>query len=300
MVSIREDDPERDAPAVAELTREYAPATVISAASWLHRARTVPARAGAQGWTAEDAGLVVGHSFSCRNFFAKEASSAICGVIVRGSHRGRGIGTELHRLAVEHARSLGTASLLVNFQESPAGVRFALAHGFRETRAETLSLLDPRTISDPVPDLDLRPVSGIDPRLVYEIDIAATRDMPASEPAGDMPYEEWEQHVLRHPLFTPQGSFVALVDGVPASLSLLTVDRESGRAGNFFTGTLAAHRGRGLAHAVKLASIEWAAANGVRSLTTTNDERNAPMLAVNRRLGYVPAGRRVEYMRELI
>jgi len=31
---------------------------------------------------------------------------------------------------------------------------------------------------------------------------------------------------------------------------------------------------------------------------TTNDETNAPMLAINRRLGYRVAGRRVEYRRD--
>jgi RimJ/RimL family protein N-acetyltransferase len=64
-----------------------------------------------------------------------------------------------------------------------------------------------------------------------------------------------------------------------------------------FTGTMRAHRGRGLASAVKLASIEWAARNGIVQLATRNDETNAPMLAINRRLGYRPAARRVEYLR---
>jgi RimJ/RimL family protein N-acetyltransferase len=78
---------------------------------------------------------------------------------------------------------------------------------------------------------------------------------------------------------------------------MLLADSE-GRATNMFTGTLREFRGRGLGLAVKLASIAWATENGITSLVTTNDERNAPMLAINRRLGYVPAGRQVEYLRE--
>ena len=65
-----------------------------------------------------------------------------------------------------------------------------------------------------------------------------------------------------------------------------------------FTGTSRQHRGRGLARAVKLASTRWAAENGITQIVTTNDETNGSMLAVNRRLGYVPAGRRVEYLVE--
>jgi hypothetical protein len=34
-------------------------------------------------------------------------------------------------------------------------------------------------------------------------------------------------------------------------------------------------------------------------MATHNDETNAPMLAINRRLGYVPAGRRVEWRKVL-
>ena len=53
-----------------------------------------------------------------------------------------------------------------------------------------------------------------------------------------------------------------------------------------------------LARLVKLAALRWASENGVTSVWTTNDETNAPMLAVNRRLGYEPRLRRVEYLRE--
>jgi len=40
-------------------------------------------------------------------------------------------------------------------------------------------------------------------------------------------------------------------------------------------------------------------AHGITQIATRNDETNAPMLAINRRLGYQPAGRRVEYLRAI-
>ena len=126
----------------------------------------------------------------------------------------------------------------------------------------------------------------------------ATADMPSTEPFDGMAYEEWEEHVLRHPLYVPEGSFVALVDGDAAAVSLIVSEPETRRASNMFTGTRRAYRGRGLALAVKLASFRWAAENGVTAMLTYNDATNAPMLAVNARLGYVPIGRRVEWLRE--
>ncbi len=49
-----------------------------------------------------------------------------------------------------------------------------------------------------------------------------------------------------------------------------------------------AWRGRGLAHALKAATIVWAIGAGLEALDTGNDIDNAPMRAVNRRLGYEP------------
>jgi len=161
-------------------------------------------------------------------------------------------------------------------------------------------VLDPRTVGQSPPaGVDLQRVADVDPRLVHAVDEAATRDMPSTEQNNAIPYEEWVGHVLEHPLFTAAGSVVAMVDGIAAALSLLTCDPETGRAANMFTGTLRDYRGRGLALAVKLGSIRWAAENGVTSIVTTNDETNAAMLAVNRRLGYRPSGRRVDYLRNL-
>jgi GNAT superfamily N-acetyltransferase len=161
-------------------------------------------------------------------------------------------------------------------------------------------VLDPRTVreeSDPA--LELRSVAEVDPRLVHAVDEEATRDMPSTEAIEAIPYAEWEKHVLDHPLFTAHGSVVALVDGVAAAVSLLVVDHETGRSANNFTGTLRAYRGRGLARAVKLGSIHWAAEHGFTSMVTTNDTENAPMLAINRRLGYVPSGRHFDFVRGL-
>jgi RimJ/RimL family protein N-acetyltransferase len=123
------------------------------------------------------------------------------------------------------------------------------------------------------------------------------QSMPSLEPHEPTPFDEWAAFVLGRPLYQPEGSFVALADGEPAAISFLTADLESGRGTNMYTGTLPEFRGRGLALAAKLGVLHWAAENGVTQVGTVNDETNAPMLAINGRLGYVPAGRRVEFSR---
>ena len=49
-----------------------------------------------------------------------------------------------------------------------------------------------------------------------------------------------------------------------------------------------AYRGRGIAGALKRATIGWAVEHDLEALETGNDVENAPMRAVNAMLGYSP------------
>jgi GNAT superfamily N-acetyltransferase len=300
-MTIRDLDPERDADAAVALVREVWPTVVTNAAAWRHREATIPARARHRSLVAEVEGRVVGRA-QCRleNLFSDDTSLALIVVAVTATHRGKGIGSALYGAALEHARSIGSSRLITSIYENEPGLRFARARGFAEERSQQESVLDPRTVAaSPASSVDLQRVADVDPRLVHAVDEAATRDMPSSEQIDAIPYDEWVDHVLEHPLFTTEGSVVALVDGVAAAVSFLVHDQETRRAANMFTGTLREYRGRGLALAVKLGSIHWAAENGVTSIVTTNDATNAPMLAVNKRLGYRPSGRHFDYVRDL-
>jgi hypothetical protein len=129
-------------------------------------------------------------------------------------------------------------------------------------------------------------VSFADCRLedVYTVDLETTRDLPLEVPIADMPLAEWIEQHWRHPQLTLEGSLAVLHQGRPVTIAV--VRTEGDRALNDMTGTLRPFRGRGLARLVKLCQLEWSARNGIVSVVTENDATNAPMLAVNRRLGY--------------
>ena len=61
------------------------------------------------------------------------------------------------------------------------------------------------------------------------------------------------------------------------------------------TGVARAWRGRGLARALKAGTIAWALDNGLEALEGSNDIDNAPMRAVNRRLGYEPEPDEIQF-----
>jgi GNAT superfamily N-acetyltransferase len=297
-MTIRELVPERDAANVVALIREVNPSAVLSVATWLHQERNLPPRAQLRTWIAEVDGQFAGRAEGFLHPMIEGSTQGFVQLAVTAQFRRRGVGAALYDVADEYVRSLGAISFLSNFHETPEGIRFAEARGFTEARAELAVVLDPRTVRElPPDDVDLRAARDVDPHDLHHVDEIATRDMPQIEVIDSIPYDEWVKLVLEHPLFTLDGSFVAYVDGNPAACSMLTVDEESHRAMSMFTGTVPEYRGRGLGLAAKLASIQWAVANGITQMATSNDETNAPMLAINRRLGYEPAGRRVEYVR---
>ena len=72
------------------------------------------------------------------------------------------------------------------------------------------------------------------------------------------------------------------------SASLLLVPGSPTEAFNDMTAVRRSFRGRGVAQALKRATIGWAIDHGLVALITGNDETNAPMRAINARLGYRP------------
>ena len=292
-MQIRETDSKRDVDALVELLREESPWTAINRAAWLHREASVPACAKLGAWVAELDGEVVGESWAFKTWWMEGPVSMNVAVLKR--HQGRGIGAALYERALAHAESLAPTRLMSGFFETPASVAFAQARGFAEHRAERIAVVDPRTVRDE-PAAEVRPCSQIDPKVLWQIDETVTPDVPGQDNPSHMPFDEWREFVLERPLYQPEGSFVAYADGEPAAISMLAADLESGRAVTIFTGTLREFRGRGLGLAAKTASLRWAGANGISYISTINDETNAPMLAINDRLGYKPAGRRVEYV----
>ncbi|MDB4895601.1 MAG: family N-acetyltransferase, partial [Firmicutes bacterium] len=71
----------------------------------------------------------------------------------------------------------------------------------------------------------------------------------------------------------------------------VTIVQPEAEGGGMYTCLTSVHpddRGRGLALALKLLSVEVARRYGAPLMRTNNDSLNGPMLAVNRKLGYRP------------
>ncbi|WP_435208014.1 GNAT family N-acetyltransferase [Micromonospora sp. bgisy143] len=206
---------------------------------------------------------------------------------VHPEHRRRGIGTALLTAATDHLRPLGVHR--VRTMAAADSLPFARRHGFepsREVRYSALDLTPPPALPEPPPGVRLWPIAEMDPHLLYAADVASAVDEPGDVPVDAVTFESWQYDVWDEPGLDKTASTAALVDGEVTAFSL--VKRDGDRMWSDYTCSVPTYRGRGLARLAKTAALHRAAEAGVRIAYTSNDESNAPMLAINARLGYRP------------
>lgn len=245
-------------------------------------------------------GRLAGWATATRMWMQSDLSVGMLDVVVDPVRQGTGIGAALVVPAEAHLREHGLTTVKATSLDSPANRAFAARLGFVQAAGTSTSSVDPRTVVPmPVPeDVRLVPFGELtDPRPVYELDLEASRDIPGEQDFDAMSLAEWSARFWRSPLVDDDCSLVAHVCDELAGLTMLRVDRPSGRAQNNLTAVRRGFRGRGLSRVLKSHSLAQAAVAGATVAVTDNDETNAPMLAVNAALGYQPFVRRVEWVR---
>jgi GNAT superfamily N-acetyltransferase len=125
-------------------------------------------------------------------------------------------------------------------------------------------------------------------RRLFDLDNAVGPDMPRIDPHTPMDFAMYRSWVLESPGSNPDGILVAK-DG-DTYVGMTELFKGEAEKDVFFTGTtgvLRSHRGRGIAFALKLRSLDWAKRNGYREVRTWNSTLNAPMLGINVKLGFL-------------
>lgn len=289
-----------DYPAAAALRAANEPDRIVSAQGMAVWMGDLPGRAGLATWLAEADGEAIGWAMAMRAWTQPDDGVGSVDVVVHPDHHRRGIGTALADLVRGQCAELRLHTVRAMSRDAPGARAMAARHGFRATHLSTTSTVDPRTITPgPVPpDVRLVPFAELDdPQPVFDLDLEVSRDVPGDESFESMTLADWSARFWRSPVVDDECSLLAYVDGEPAGLTMLRLDRASGRAHNNITGVRRAHRRRGLARLLKSHSLHRAARLGATQAATENDETNAAMLAVNAGLGYRPSSRRVEWER---
>lgn len=302
-MTLRNAIPERDFPRIAVLLSlvNIEPVTVDGLEE--DEARTMPGKFW-QRWVVEaDDGLVVGYAMVIK-YPSQPADLFNLELVVDPAHRGRGIGTKLIQTALDYARGHGMKRLLTEISDSsPQALAFAQKWGFSVSHHVFDSTLSLASIDSSGFDAAIRRVesqgirfftlaqagkSEVVLRQLYELNRMAVLDEPGS--TGGFPaYDHWLRIVINSGWYRAEGQYIA-ADG-ERYVGLAGVHYEDGHQEAMFnglTGVHPAYRGRGIATALKILTIRHAIAHGAHLITTNNDERNAPMLAINHRLGYQP------------
>jgi len=267
------------------------PEFTATAASVRHYWRIAPPRARRRWWCAERDGVIVGWANAGLVTETSEPGAGWIGISVHPDHRGRGVGSELAERAEAHAREIGVRRLRASSRGDEASTAFARGRGYARTGSADVLVVDPRLQSRPEPPagVELVPFCELpDPEPIYHVDVVSMADEPGELTLDRWELDVWLERFWESPLLDLEASMLVLVDGTPTTVTWVNSDRERRRSFNNGTGTLPEHRGRGLALLAKRASLARLAELGVTAVYTGNDVTNAPMLAINRKLGYAP------------
>ena len=220
-------------------------------------------------------------------------------------HRRRGVGSALLEAISGAAREAGKTLLIGRTSEDHGdAIEFLEHRGFREYERMKVVRLD--LAGMPAPAVD--PPAGVvttslaeHPELVpgvYQVALEALPDVPGEGSTAPDTLAEFRLRDVDRPNI-PQAGFAVARDGAAGDVigyaNLLIVPGNEKVAWHGMTAVARAWRGKGIATALKRATIRWAIENGLEALETANDTVNEPMRAVNRRLGYRPLPDDIEF-----
>lgn len=135
---------------------------------------------------------------------------------------------------------------------------------------------------------------------VYQLHCTLDVDGPRDDPELPAPpsYETFMATSVRSPLALPDAYFLAKIGEMYVGESVLKRNAaDPAWLHQELTGVIATFRGLGIATALKLNTIEYAQRGGYCQIRTRNSDRNAPMLAINAKLGFVRQPVWIEYQK---
>ena len=240
-----------------------------------------------------------------------EMEPLVLNLEVDPEYQRRGIGTMLLARVLRVTRNERRVMMAVS-ESSASGIAFAEHRGFVEhsRRYESelnLGTFDPAEFSgqrQALAEAGIRFATFADEdspqfrRAMHRLVNRLTRDVPTPEPIPLSNYEEWERDWINVPFASPGTFAVALSGSRPIAMSYLVLEAD-GSGYNWMTGVARTHRHKGLGPAIKVEALRLAKDRGVPFVRTNNDLANAPMLAINKKLGFRPRPGVIGYERML-
>ncbi len=238
-------------------------------------------------------------------------------VLVEAPARGRGAGGALYDALMAELAERDATALRGQLKETMTrGVEFARHRGFVETKRDWESRLDvasfdfarfaeapDRVARGGVSIVSMADEMARDPeaqRRAFEMHEECGRDVPTIDPQSPSTFESYVRDTFESPGATPDAYFVAIRDRRYVGESYM--ERSEAQPGVMYqglTGVVRDERGKGIAMALKLRTVEWARDHGIREIRTWNDTLNRPMLRINEAMGFAKQPAWIRFTREL-
>jgi GNAT superfamily N-acetyltransferase len=252
---------------------------------------------------AELSGQLVAYAYYFAIEWAPPAGRYWCLIRVLPAYQRRGIGGRLYERLLADLEQHGAAAMQIELDDTQAALAPAIERrGFRELLHSWAFALDPR-------GCDLAPLAGAYERLggleittlaaelargadwlppLHELYVRVGGEVPIPIYPHRAPPPEWlAEQAIGLPESLPE-AFVLVRDGARyVGMSYLHADPTAPhRLFQRITAVHPAYRGRGIALALKLKTIEYGQRHGCHEIGTAVESNNPSMLAINRKLGF--------------
>ena len=214
----------------------------------------------------------------------------IAWAIVDTDMRGMGIGTALWDALLKELKALEATRLTCDvFDDDPQSLAFAMRRGFTIDQHIFNFELDLRTFDETPFLADIAALES------QGIRFCALADFPDTQETRrklydlnqhPLNFQGFEERVIKAPWFNRKGQLLAVDGDQWVGMAPVSVFPELRLAYNLHTGVLPAYQRRKIATSLKVLAARYAHQNGADRIITDNNLRNAPILAINRKMGY--------------
>ncbi len=297
--SVRAAHIETDLPEIVRITNPYEdqPVSVDQVRGWFQY--NPPGRMQRRLVSAGEKDSLTGYA-GCVHEADAPVGEFITWVIVDPDRQGLGIGSALWEVLLKELRELGASCLTSDvFDDDSKGLAFAMRRGFTidlhifnyvlnlTSFDETPFLADIAALESQgirfcaLADFPDTPETR---RKLYDLNISYVLDHANMQPPWT--FQGFEELVIKAPWFNRAWQLLAVKGDEWVGMAPFSVSADTRTAYNLHTGVLPAYRGRKVATSLKVLAARHARQNGAERIITDNNLRNAPILAINRKMGY--------------